>query len=294
MPIRNPKITAAGVAAAIAADGLGVSLKITHITAGAGAYTPTGSETAMVDLREVAPVLVGARVGSQLTLTATLLSALYAGAAYDVGEIGFWAGDPNAGGVLFAVDSAPGRAYPKRGGTYSSNFTANYSLALSGVPSGSVDVIYDPDAAVALIALATHVAAANPHPQYLLKAGGTLTGPLVLAAAGSAPLHPATVQQLTDALAAFVSIDSQTIKVGPKYIKYGTTGSLAADTGAQAVTFTNPFPTACAVVLLTGSTNNGVGSNENYSAGIYDKTAAGFKINNDSMAGTFDWIAIGS
>jgi hypothetical protein len=188
-------ITSAGLAAAIAADGLGVELNITHVALGSAAYTPTSGQTALTNMREVAPVLVGSRAGSQLTITATFQASLYTGAQYDCGEIGFFAGDPNAGGTLFAVISSPSRASPRRGGSITNNYTQNFVISLSGVPSGSVNVTFDTNAAAALAALAAHAASGDPHAQYLLKAGGTLTGPLVLAGPGTLANHPITKTQ---------------------------------------------------------------------------------------------------
>jgi len=288
-------ITDVGEAAAIAADGSGLDLKITHVAIGAAAYTPATNMTALVDLREVAPVLVGAKQGAQVTLTATFRASLYAGAAYGVGEIGFYAGNPTSGGILVAIISAPGRAAPARGGANITNYTPTFVIAFSGVPTGSVGVTFDPDAGAALVALSAHVAAADPHPQYMPKAGGTFTGAVALAANAASPMQPVPLQQLTAALSAFGSIDPQTISVGTKLIKFGTSASFPTDTGAHQVTFTTPFPNACSVVLITSSTNNGVGNPAaNYVAGIYDKTVSGFKLNNDSLTSTFDWIAIGN
>ena len=195
-----PVITDAGAAAATAANGLGLSLQITHVALGAGAYALTGaaSMTALVDRREKAAVAFGAKTGAQITLTVKHRADAYAGAAYNVGEIGFYAGDPDAGGTLFAVYSAVDRAAPARGGANAIDYVQTYTLVLSGVPAGSVDVVFDPEAGVALAALASHLAALNPHPQYLLKAGGTMTGPLVLAADAVAPLEAVTKQQLDE------------------------------------------------------------------------------------------------
>jgi hypothetical protein len=188
-------ITEAGEAAAIAQSGLGLSLNITHMAIGSGQYTPTRSQTSLVNRREVAPVLIGSRFDNQLTVTATFQASLYAGAAYAVGEIGFYAGDPDAGGILFAVFSSPSRATPQRGGAITTNYTQQFAVTLSGVPTGSVNVTFDPAAAAGLTALASHLSGSDPHAQYLLKAGGTMAGPLVLAGPATADLHPITKAQ---------------------------------------------------------------------------------------------------
>lgn len=295
MPTTTAQITTAGLAAAAAAAGLSLQVNITHVAIGSGQYTPTAGQTALANQREVAPVLAGAAQGNQITLTATFLAALYAGAQYAVGEIGFYIGGaPGAGGTLFAVVSSPTLASPLRGGGITTNYTPTFSIALSGVPSGSVNVTFDPGAGAALVALNAHAAAVDPHAGYLRKAGGTMTGAIELAANAAGPLQPVTLQQLTAALSAFGSIDAQTISVGTKLIKFGTSALVGLDTANAQVTFTTPFPTACDAVLLTPNTDNGVNvGGGNYSAGAHTKTVAGFRINNDSAASVFDWIAIG-
>lgn len=294
MPVATALITTAGETAAADADSNSLQVAITHVALGAGQYTPTVGQTALADRRETVAVLVGAAQDNQLTLTASFLSSAYAGAQYDVGEIGFFIGDPGAGGVLFAVISSPTMAAPRRSSTMP-NYTSTFTLALTGVPTGSVTVNFDPGAAAALIALAAHVAASDPHTQYMKESGGTFTGAVELAANAAAAMQPVPLQQLTAALSAFAAVDAQTISIGTRLLKYGTTGSLAIDSAANQVTFSTPFPTACQVVIVTPSTDRGVNVGAaNYSAGIFDKTAAGFKINNDSLASAFDWIAIGN
>lgn len=295
MPTTTAQITTAGAAAAATASGLGLHVDISHVAIGAGHYTPTAGQTALADLREVAPVLFGAAQGAQVTLSATFLASLYAGAAYSVGEIGFYIGGaPGAGGTLFAVVSAPSMASPLRGGAVTTNYTPVFTITLTGVPSGSVAVTFDPTAGAALAALAAHVGASDPHPGYLKKAGGTMTGVLVLAANAAAAMQAVPKQQLDAALSAFGSVDAQTISVGTKLIKFGTASTVGLDTANATVTFTTAFPAACDAVLITPTTDNGINvGGTNYGAGAHTKTAASFKINNDSQASTFDWIAIG-
>lgn len=294
MPTTIAQITTAGAAAAAAADGLGLQVLISHVAIGAGQYTPTAGQTTLANIREVAPVLFGAAQGNQVTLSATFLASLYAGAAYDVGEIGFYIGGaPGSGGTLFAVVSSPTLASPRRGGGVTTNYTPVFSITLTGVPTGSVAVTFDPTAGAALTALAGHVLASDPHVGYLRKAGGTMTGALVLAANAAAPMQAVPKQQLDAALSAFGSVDAETIAVGTKLIKFGTSASFAIDTANNQVTFLTPFPVACDAVLITSSFDNGVGIGSEYSAGIHSKATTGFRINNDSRASTFDWMAIG-
>ena len=190
MPAINPVITSAGLSAAIAADSLGLQLHITHVAMGAGAFNPVSGTTALVDRRETVTVASGSRSGAlQITIQALFLAASYSGAAYNVGEIGLYAGDPASGGTLFAVASQVGANFGPRGGV-GVNFEATFDFALSGVPSGSVTVTVDPAASVAHALIATHSAAADPHPVYLKKSGGTMTGAITLAANAVNPMEP--------------------------------------------------------------------------------------------------------
>jgi hypothetical protein len=193
-----PVITDAGLAAALAADGLGLSLQITHGVLSPNAFTPTGAST-QADKREIALVASGAKVGNQVNITINWRASDYTGAAYNVGSIGFYAGDPATTGILFAVISAPDRASPSRGGGNVANYTQTYTLTLSGVPEGSVSVSIDPDATVAMAALSAHIAATNPHTQYVRKAGDTMTGALVLHGNAVSPLEAVPLQQLSSA-----------------------------------------------------------------------------------------------
>jgi hypothetical protein len=195
----SPVITDAGLAAAIAANGAGLQLQITHVALGAAAYAPASTATALVDRREKATVFTGARLGNQLTISVTHRASDYTGAAYGVGEIGFYAGDPDAGGVLFAVWSEVGRSSPNRGGPNAINYQQTYTITLTAVPVGSVTVVYDTGAAIAMAAINTHLSAADPHPVYLRKAGNLgapMTGPLILSGDAELPKQAVTLEQL--------------------------------------------------------------------------------------------------
>lgn len=167
-----PIITDAGIAAAVAAHGQGLDLKITHVVLGSGAYDPLPSRTALAARKEKATCAAGSTVSAdQVVVIATFTS--YAGAEYDLGEIGFYAGDPDNGGVLFAVASEAGARFSVRlpgGGSY----TVVYTLTLSGVPEGSVTVVVDPNAGASSSLLAAHLAEKNPHPQYELPVGAEM------------------------------------------------------------------------------------------------------------------------
>lgn len=191
MPVAfTPVITAAGVAAAIAADGSGLDLHITHVALGSGKYTPTGSETALVNRREKATILPGSSSGpAQFTVLATFTG--YVGTAYEAGEVGFYAGDPDAGGVLFAVASRPAPDLFALRSPSVDSYTAEFACTLTGVPTGSVVVDIDPSA----------LPTAGLLDQYVRKDGTVpMTGPLTLSGNATNPLHAVPLQQLASAM----------------------------------------------------------------------------------------------
>lgn len=181
----SPVITSAGLAAAIAANGNGLDLEITHVALGAGSYAPSGAETALVDRREKATVS-GGGVPSPDTLSILATFPTYGGAEYDMREIGFYAGDPDSGGTLFAVASITGGdRFAVRNASIS--YTAQYSIALSGVPSGSVTVVVDSEGGIAAALVGVHEGLANPHPQYVLVSESHEVGDLALKYRATAP-----------------------------------------------------------------------------------------------------------
>lgn len=250
----NPKITSAGLAAAIAANGAGLQLQITHVALGTGAYDPTGSETALVGRKEKATIASASGGGTaQFTVVATFPSG-YAGADYNVGEVGFYAGDPDAGGVLFAVASRASLIYTTRGSA-TGIYSAEYAVALSGAPAGSVNVTVDPAAVIASGLLTG----------YVRKIGDTMTGPLVLSGNATLPLQAVTLQQLqavaTTTAGDFATSTKTVLSVGAASDPVGTVGSSGweksasgvhkqwaamqcyDDGGATVCTFTFPNPT---------------------------------------------------
>jgi hypothetical protein len=294
-----PVITQLGLNAALAASGNGLSLAITHAVLSPNAFTP-GLGSTISDIREVSAIQSGARVDDQITMTFNWRAEDYAGAAYGVGSIGFYAGDPLAGGILFATVSAPGRSSPQRGPGVVANYTHTYALKLSGVPSGSVTVTTDPMATVAMAALSAHLAATDPHPGYLRRAGGTMLGPLVLAASSAAPLHPVARQEFDGTIAAEGSYSLP----GGLVLKWGTYaddifGFPTAET-QQTITFPAAFPTACFVVLVTvrNPTLDGLADTQ---LSLASKSAADFTVSTQWPGGTgnqvvhgFNWLAIGN
>lgn len=81
---------------------------------------------------------------------------------------------------------------------------------------------------------------------------------------------------------------------GGLIVKWGTTGTLPADTADNAVTFAAAFPAACFGVLANASVAGGVIVGTNYTWSAHTATTTGFKIDNDGIASTFFWVALGN
>ena len=300
----NPKITAAGLAAAIAADGAGLDLQLTHVALGSAKYNPTGSETALVDRRETTTIAPGASAGAA-TLAIIATFSGYSGADYDLGEVGFFAGDPGAGGVLFAVASRAGLRYAIRGAAVET-YTAQFTVALSGVPAGSINVTVDATGNVAASLVAGHVAAVNPHPQYVRKAGDTMTGALLLHANASAALQAVPKQQLDAAISA-IGVGAQSLTANGYQMLPGgllmqwfsasfpnVPGGVPGFIGSAS--FPIAFPTAC-LICLAGSEQSAVGDN-NWHISVISKSTTGIDFKVEEWApsdnpGTAVFIALG-
>lgn len=177
--IINPLITDAGLAAAIAAGGTGLaSIAITHIALGTGQYATAGAAgmTALVNRKEKVTI-AGGFVNALGSFRLNAIFPAWAGVPnpYSATEIGFFAGDPDAGGLLFAVYSHVSDVLVVRN---SLDYIASFGLQLSRVPAGSVTISLDPSGAQALVLISNHEAAADPHIVYMKKTGGVFTGPV--------------------------------------------------------------------------------------------------------------------
>lgn len=159
----NPLITDAGLNAAIDASNASLQLAITHVALGDGQYTPSLGQTALSNRREKVTV-AGGNVSGTGAFNMSALFPAWAGAAYNAGELGFYAGDPDAGGILFAVHSAPATVLVNRTNI---DYTLAVAMQLTRVPAGSITITVDPSASQALAALTAHLGEANPHPQYV-------------------------------------------------------------------------------------------------------------------------------
>lgn len=158
-----PVVTDAGFDAAVNLSGNGLHLDITHVAiSGTDKFTPNAAST-IPHRSEKAPIAGSIKTGTDSFLVSVYMPS-YSGAAYNVTAIGFYAGDPDAGGVLVAVYSHPTATIFQRN---SLDWVGQFALKLTRVPNDSVGVVVDPQASIAIGLLNQHVSSADPHPQYL-------------------------------------------------------------------------------------------------------------------------------
>lgn len=159
-----PEVTQAGLAAIFNLQGTGVQYQLSHIAFGTAQYNPTGLETALQAEKVRVPIAGG---GMQSPTQAQVYAAVMAasGSPFFAGEIGFFGGN---GANLLAVYSST--ASPILFISDQIVTSVSYALGLEALPAGSVTVLIDPSASAALLLIGDHVAAANPHPQYVTQA----------------------------------------------------------------------------------------------------------------------------
>lgn len=162
----QPTITTAGLTAIFNAEDTGVEFALTHIAFGTAQYTPDGSETALRAEQVRVPIAGGGRISpTQIQIYAVAMAAL--GHPFFVGEVGFFGDD---GATLLAVYSST--ATPSLFLSDTVSTSVSYALGLAALPANTVTVTIDPSASAALLLLGNHVAAADPHPQYVQKVNG--------------------------------------------------------------------------------------------------------------------------
>lgn len=82
---------------------------------------------------------------------------------------------------------------------------------------------------------------------------------------------------------------------GGLVMKWGTTSTLATDSGANPVTFGVAFPNNCFAVIVNASTDVGTsGGGVRYSMAATTYTVSGFNIVNDGDASAATWFAVGN
>lgn len=170
----SPVITDAGLAAAINMASNGLQLQITHVVIGTGKYNP-GYTSVITNRTEKATIAGAVGTGAGAFLVSAYMPA-FGGVAYNVSEIAFYAGDPDAGGIAFAIYSHPTAIMFQRN---SLDWVGQFALQLVRVPAGSVGVVVDPQASLAVALLSQHLNDANPHPQYIRKYGAGVALPTV-------------------------------------------------------------------------------------------------------------------
>lgn len=165
--VYNPVITTLGEGAAVAAAGNGLSLELTHIAFGTGLYTPTKAQTSLQSMVKAVPIAAGGKITANQCRMSGIWSSETEAAA--IGEVGFYAGNPSSGGILFAVWSREtgGPIGVKSAGV---DFVQVYDLTFNSLPANSVNVVADAGQSAFMNALMAHEADPNdPHPQYMKK-----------------------------------------------------------------------------------------------------------------------------
>jgi len=136
-------ITTAGLNAALNANLAGLSLSLTHIAVGSGAWTPTAAASALVQELERVPVAGGEVNGNVLHITGLLDSA----DGYWIREAGIFQAD----GTLFAVWSGNGEVgwYKNPAGGTDGRLVA-FDLVLEAVPADTIVITPAGDCNVSL------------------------------------------------------------------------------------------------------------------------------------------------
>ncbi len=139
-------------------------LSLTTVKIGSGKYPPPGNETALQNpyADEFSIGGGGVQAGSgQIRFTPIMNST----ARIEVFEIGLF-GDAASGNVLFAIASTPSATVPLC--VIEANIETIFSMnvGFEDIDAGSIDLVVDVNAPLALSLMGTHVAAAHPHSQY--------------------------------------------------------------------------------------------------------------------------------
>lgn len=145
---------------ALDANTNGVSL--TEIAIGSGKYTPLATRTALDTELARYPLSGGDVEPNSKTLRfSAVLESATTQQAFEVGLF-------TSTGELFAVASTTG-ADPLILVTANIAFVGSFGLSVSEISAGSVTVVTDSSAPIAVAMMAQHVADADPHPQYAMK-----------------------------------------------------------------------------------------------------------------------------
>lgn len=156
-------LTDAGLNAALDANANGLTISLTQIAIGSGKYTPLASRTALQTELARYPLSGGDIEPNSKTLRfSAVIESATTRQAFEVGLF-------TSTGVLFAVASITG-ANPLILITANIAFVAAFGMVVSEIPAGSLTVVTDPNAPLAIALINQHLAAANPHAQYAMQA----------------------------------------------------------------------------------------------------------------------------
>lgn len=154
-------ITEAGKQAALNANADSAQLKInlTQVAVGTAPHLPTGLEAALTSEVKRGSIVSGDIEVNSNTLRFT--TSMSGDTKTDVYEVGLFTDD----GVLFAL--AGSNTTPLFSLHPDITFVIGFGLSLQDVAAGSVTVSTDPNGALSVVIMENHLAAPDPHPQYL-------------------------------------------------------------------------------------------------------------------------------
>jgi len=189
-------LTDAGRAALLDKQSQGADVDLTHMVLGGGTTALDATATALTNELERQPIHTwNDGTPNQLDMEALFdadpVSPYFATEAGVIGD-----------GVLFAVwvTSDPGGApFPSDSLVYRMAgvpYRMRYYLGIDSLPSDNITIQTQPLDAAVQATFDDHIANANPHTQYVLKAGDTMTGALTLSGNAADDLHAVPKQQL--------------------------------------------------------------------------------------------------
>ena len=155
------KITDAGKLGALnpTGDAVKLSVNLTHVAIGSGRYTPTGKETKIKTL--IAKIVTASGDIDAATNTLQFSATIYADKVTPVYELGLL----TETGALFAIAASLNEPlftiYPNV------TFVVAFGMSLNEASSDKVTVMLNPNASLMPAIMQNHLAAPNPHPQYL-------------------------------------------------------------------------------------------------------------------------------
>lgn len=155
------KITTAGKKAALQAGGEvpKVKIELSEVAVGSGKYTPNGQEVALKGEVQRSSIVSGDIETASNTLRFS--SSMTADTVIPVYELGLFTTE----GVLFAIAASSTTPlftiYPNI------TFVGAFGLSLNEAAAANITVVTDPNGALAITLMQQHLAAPDPHPQYL-------------------------------------------------------------------------------------------------------------------------------